>query len=86
MDITTLLLWLIVGGIAGWIAGNVINGEDFGLIGNVSVGIVGAMLGGFLFGMSSGSVTSGNILGSLLVATTGSLLLLFLARLVRQNV
>lgn len=83
MDATTLLLWLIIGGVAGWIAGNVINGESFGLIGNISVGIVGALLGGFLFGLSSGATTSGNIVGSLLVATVGSILLLFLARLVR---
>lgn len=85
MDVSTLIFWLVIGGVAGWLAGNVMTGEGFGLVGNIAVGIVGAVLGGFLFGMTTGSMTSGNLLGSLVVATVGSIILLFLAGLFQRS-
>lgn len=85
MDVSTLVFWLIIGGIAGWLAGTVMRGQGFGLVGNIAVGIVGAVLGGFLFGATTGSMSSGNLLGSLLVATLGSIVLLFLAGLVQRT-
>lgn len=84
MDASTLVFWLIIGGVAGWLAGTVMRGQGFGLVGNIAVGIVGAVLGGFLFGVTTGSMESGNLLGSLLVATVGAIILLFLARLFRR--
>ena len=45
------ILWLIIGGIAGWIAGKVMRGGGFGILGNIVVGIVGAVIGGFLFSL-----------------------------------
>jgi len=44
-----LLVWIIVGGLAGWLAGNIMQGRGFGCIGNVVVGLVGAVIGGYVF-------------------------------------
>ena len=49
MSVETLLIWIIVGAIAGWLAGLIVKGYGFGLVGNIVLGIVGAFLGGWLF-------------------------------------
>ncbi len=46
-----IIIWLVVGAIAGWLAGNIMKGRGFGLIGNIIIGIVGGILGGYLFGL-----------------------------------
>jgi len=78
------LLWfLIVGLIAGWLAGVLVKGGGFGVIGDIVVGFVGAFIGGFLFstlGVSSG----GGLLGSIIVATIGAVVLIFLVRLIKR--
>ena len=78
------LLWfLIVGLIAGWLAGVLVKGGGFGVIGDIVVGVVGAFIGGFLFstlGVSSG----GGLLGSIIVATMGAVVLIFLVRLIKR--
>ena len=51
MDLTSLLIFLAIGAIAGWLAGNLMKGGGFGLLGNIVVGIIGAVVGGFIFGM-----------------------------------
>jgi uncharacterized membrane protein YeaQ/YmgE (transglycosylase-associated protein family) len=77
-------LWfLIVGLIAGWLAGKLVKGGGFGLVGDLIVGVVGAFLGGFLFstlGVSAG----GGLIGSIIVATIGAVVLLFLIRLIKR--
>lgn len=80
MDLTSFVLWLVIGGAAGWIAGMVMKGGGFGLFGNIVVGIIGAVLGGWLFAIL-GVTVGGGILGSLIVATVGAVLLLFVAGL-----
>lgn len=50
MSATAILVWIIVGAVAGWLAGLVVRGFGFGLVGNIIVGILGAVLGGWLFG------------------------------------
>jgi uncharacterized membrane protein YeaQ/YmgE (transglycosylase-associated protein family) len=78
----SLLWFLIVGVVAGWLAGTLVKGGGFGLVGDLVVGIVGALVGGFLFnalGVSSG----GGILGSIIVATIGAVVLLFIVRLIK---
>ena len=78
------LLWfLIVGLIAGWLAGVLVKGGGFGVIGDIVVGVVGAFIGGFLFstlGVSSG----GGLLGRIIVATIGAVVLIFLVRLIKR--
>ena len=80
---TGLLWFLIIGAIAGWLAGKFMRGAGFGLLGDIVVGIIGAVLGGWLFGVLGVSL-GGGLLGSLIVAFIGAVLLLFLVRLIRR--
>jgi uncharacterized membrane protein YeaQ/YmgE (transglycosylase-associated protein family) len=79
----SILWFLLIGLIAGWLAGKVIKGNSFGLIGNMIVGVIGALIGGFLFGQM-GVSTSGWI-GEILAATVGAIILLLLLRLVPKQ-
>ena len=63
MDITSLVIFLVIGALAGWIAGTIMKGRGFGLLGNVIVGIVGAILGGVVFGVLD--IAMGGLIGSL---------------------
>jgi uncharacterized membrane protein YeaQ/YmgE (transglycosylase-associated protein family) len=82
MSLSGLLIWLLIGGIAGWLAGVIVKGYGFGLIGNIVVGIVGAFVGGWLFGQFG--ILGNGILGAILGATIGAVIVLFLIRLVRS--
>ena len=76
------LLWfLLIGMIAGWLAGQLTRGYGFGLFGNMVVGVLGAFLGGFLFNIFG--LGAYGLLGSLIMATVGAMVLLFLLRLIR---
>lgn len=77
-----LIGFLIIGLVAGWLAGQIMKGKGFGLLGNMIVGVVGAILGGMLFGML-GLSASGTI-GSLLTATVGAVVLLYLLSFVKS--
>jgi uncharacterized membrane protein YeaQ/YmgE (transglycosylase-associated protein family) len=83
MPLETLLIWLIVGAIAGWLAGTVVRGGGFGLIGDIVVGIVGAFIAGWLFPRLGFSLASG-IVGIILEAAIGAIILLLLLRLIRR--
>ena len=73
--------FLIVGALAGWLAGKLTRGRGFGLVGNLVVGILGALVGGFLFRLLG--VVSYGFIGSLATATVGALLLLWLIHRLR---
>lgn len=73
--------YLVIGALAGWLAGEVVRGYGFGLLGNIVVGIVGALLGGILFD-AAGIGGEGGFLWTLLVAFIGAVVLLFVAGLV----
>lgn len=79
----SLLWFLIVGLVAGWLAGKLVKGGGFGLIGDLVVGVVGAVLGGWLFSLFGASAGSG-LVGAIIVATIGAIVLLFLVRLVKR--
>jgi uncharacterized membrane protein YeaQ/YmgE (transglycosylase-associated protein family) len=69
-------LWfLIIGVIAGWLAGKLTRGHGFGLIGDLVVGILGALIGGFIFRVLG--VVSFTLIGSLVSATVGAVVLLW---------
>lgn len=75
--------WIILGGIAGWVASKIAgNDARQGLVGNIVVGILGGVLGGFLFGLLGGNGVTGFNLWSFLVALVGAVVLLSLWRLV----
>lgn len=78
------LIWfLIVGLVAGWLAGVLMKGGGFGIIGDIIVGILGAVIGGYLFG-AVGVWPGGGLLGSIIVATVGAMVLIFLLRLIKR--
>jgi uncharacterized membrane protein YeaQ/YmgE (transglycosylase-associated protein family) len=79
----SLIWFLIIGAIAGWLAGLLMKGRGFGILGDIVVGIVGAVLGGWLFGVL-GISAGGGLAGSLIVAFIGAVILLFLVRLIKR--
>jgi len=77
-------IWFIlVGLVAGWLAGVLVEGGGYGVIGDIIVGVVGALLGGFLFG-SFGVSAGGGLIGSIVVATVGAVVLIFILRLIKR--
>jgi uncharacterized membrane protein YeaQ/YmgE (transglycosylase-associated protein family) len=83
MSVETLLIWLLIGAIAGWLAGVIVRGYGLGLVGNIVVGIIGSFIGGWLFGRL-GILSGEGIVGSIVGATVGAVILLLLIRLVRR--
>ncbi|MEO6609153.1 MAG: GlsB/YeaQ/YmgE family stress response membrane protein [Aestuariivirga sp.] len=79
-----LLVFLIVGAIAGWLAGQIVKGGGFGLIGDIVVGIVGAFIAGFLFPRFGISLGAG-IVGEIISAAIGAIILLLVIRLIRRS-
>jgi len=78
-----MITWLIVGAIAGWLAGILVKGGGFGLLVDILVGIVGAFIGGWLAGVLGIHIGSG-FLASIVTATAGAVVLLFVLRLIKQ--
>ncbi|CAB3744596.1 GlsB/YeaQ/YmgE family stress response membrane protein [Paraburkholderia rhynchosiae] len=79
-----IIAWLIIGAIAGWLAGVLVKGGGFGIIVDIIVGIVGAFIGGWLAGVLHVSLGSGWI-GSIITAVIGAVILLFIIRLFRRG-
>ena len=79
----SLLWFLVVGVVAGWLAGVLVKGGGFGVVGDLVVGVVGAFIGGFLFS-TFGASAGGGLIGSIVVATVGAVVLLFIVRLVKR--
>ena len=83
MGIESLVIFLIVGAIAGWLAGLLVKGYGLGLIGNIVVGIIGAFIAGWLFPALGVSLGSGFI-AAVLHATIGAVILLVLLRVIKR--
>ena len=82
MDPTAIVIWLVIGAIAGWLASIIVKGGGLGLIGDIIVGLIGAVIGGYL--MSSLGIQIGEGLVSAVVdAIIGAVILLLIVRLVR---
>ncbi|MEX2502632.1 MAG: GlsB/YeaQ/YmgE family stress response membrane protein [Trueperaceae bacterium] len=79
-----ILAWIVLGGVAGWLAGLLTKGAGQGLLMNIVVGIVGAFLGGWLFSMAGTQGVTGFDLYSLLVAVVGAVVLLVILRAIRR--
>ncbi len=80
-----LIIILLIGGIAGWLAGVVVRGFGFGILGNIVVGIVGAFLGSWLFPRLGLNLNlGGGWIGSILFAFLGAVILLLLIRLIKR--
>jgi uncharacterized membrane protein YeaQ/YmgE (transglycosylase-associated protein family) len=77
------LVWFILIGIAaGWLAGRIMKGGGFGLVGDLIVGVIGAFIGGFLLGLIG--FTAGGLVGRLITAVIGAMVLLFILRKVKR--
>lgn len=83
MGIESLLIFLAIGAIAGWLAGQLVSGFGFGLFGNIIVGIVGAAVASFVF-PAIGLGMGGGILAAIIHSTIGAVILLFLIKLVKR--
>ena len=83
MDVQALLIALVIGAAAGWLAGQLVQGTGFGLIGDILIGIVGALIANTLF-PSLGLSLGGGLFASIIAATVGAVLLLLIVRLIRQ--
>ena len=82
MDLVGIIILLAIGAIAGWLAGQIMKGGGYGLLGDIIVGIVGAAIAGYLL-PRLGIFIGGNIIGAIINATIGACILLFVIRLVR---
>ena len=75
--------FILIGLVAGWLAGKIMGSGGYGAIGDIIVGVIGALIGGFVFGML-GLSAGGGLIGSLVVATIGAIILVFLIRLIKK--
>ena len=77
-----LIYWLIVGGIAGWLTGHFMKGSGYGVVGDIVIGLIGGVIGGWLMGSMG---LTGGIITDIVVAFIGGVILVFVARTVRRS-
>jgi uncharacterized membrane protein YeaQ/YmgE (transglycosylase-associated protein family) len=82
INMWNFILFILIGAIAGALAGRVMRGGGFGLIGNIVVGVIGGFLGGWLFGLLG--ISFGGIIGSLVTAFVGAVILLLIVGLIKK--
>jgi uncharacterized membrane protein YeaQ/YmgE (transglycosylase-associated protein family) len=83
MDVQALIIWLVVGAIAGWLAGMVVKGSGYGLIGDIVVGILGGLIAGWLL-PQVGIVIGSGIIVAIIDAFIGAVILLIVLRLIKR--
>lgn len=83
MEVTSLFMILVIGALAGWLAGKLMKGGGFGLLGNIVVGVIGALVGGWVFGLLG--LSASGFIGSLIMATVGAGILLFVVGLFKKQ-
>ena len=84
MSVEGLIIFIVIGAIAGWLAGQIMKGGGFGLVGDIVVGIVGAFVAGFLLPAIGIPMIGGTIVGAIIYATIGACILLFVIRLIKR--
>ncbi|MBU8900088.1 GlsB/YeaQ/YmgE family stress response membrane protein [Corallococcus sp. H22C18031201] len=84
MSLETLLLWAVIGLVAGWLASAVVGG-GYGLIGDIVVGVVGSFLGGFIFRALHTGAPFGGLAGTIFVAFVGAVALLLVLRAIHST-
>ena len=81
MTLTGLIIFLLIGAVAGWLAGLIMRG-GYGLLGDIVVGVIGAEIGGWLFGVLG--IAVGGLIGSIIAATVGAIILIAVIRLIKR--
>ncbi len=84
LSVSTIIWWLVVGLIAGFLAGLVMRGGGFGIVGDIIAGIIGAFIGGWLFSLL-GISAGGGLIGSIIVAFVGACILVGILRLISRG-
>lgn len=79
----SFIYYIIIGAVAGWLAGNIMKGGGFGLGMNILLGIIGGVVGGWVFGML-GISSDGGTMGSLVTSVVGAVLILYVGRLIKK--
>lgn len=83
--LTAIIITLVVGAIAGWLAGLVVNGTGFGLVGDIVIGILGALIASFLFPYFGIALTlGGGLLGAIILAFIGAVILLVVVKVIKN--
>lgn len=82
MDLRAIVVFLAIGAVAGWLAGNIMKSRGSGLLGNMLVGVIGAVIGGFLFDLLG--ITTTGLIGSVITATVGAIALLYVVGLLKK--
>lgn len=82
MESTSLLMFLVIGAVAGWLAGLFMKGSGSGIIINMVLGVIGAVIGGWMFGLLG--IAAGGMIGSLVTAVVGACALLFVVGLIKN--
>ena len=81
-----IIAWIIIGVVAGWLTGKIMKGSGFGFIMDMIIGLIGALIGGFIsYHLGGGGVGEHGLIMSILIATLGAVILTFLIRLVTGN-
>jgi uncharacterized membrane protein YeaQ/YmgE (transglycosylase-associated protein family) len=75
-------MFLVIGVVAGWLAGQILRGSGYGLVGDLVVGVIGAMIGGWLFALLG--IVAFGLLGSIIAATAGAIVLLLILRAAKR--
>ena len=82
-ELQFIIVWLVIGAVAGWLAGQIMTGGGFGLVGDIIVGLIGAVIGGWVL-WRMGIYIGGGFIGDIINAVIGAVIVLFLARLVKR--
>ena len=82
MAITDLIIFLVIGAVAGWLAGVIMKGSGYGLVGDIIVGVIGSLIGGWLFGLLG--IAAGGLIGSIIAAVVGAIILIAILRLIKR--
>lgn len=88
MELESLLIWILLGAVAGWLAGQLMKGRGYGTLGNIAIGIAGSFVGGWLakeFNIA-GAQTGGLSIASILTAAGGAVVLIFVIGLLKKIV
>jgi len=81
-DTMNIIIWLIIGALAGWLAGVLVKGGGFGVLWNIVIGIIGSFIGGWVFGFLG--ITALGTAGSFVAAVVGAVILLLILRLIKR--
>ena len=82
MTITAIIIFLLIGAVAGWLAGLIMKGGGFGLVGDIVVGVIGSFIGGWLFSLLG--IAAGGLIGAIIAALVGAIVLIAILRLIKR--